>query len=326
MTSPRVSICIPTFRGGAWLEDCLGTALAQTERDLEIVVCDDASDDDTVAVALRVAARDPRVRVIANQQRLGLAGNWNRTVAAARGEWIKLLCQDDALAPTCVERMVAAAAGVGGLVICARLVEMAPGTDEATQRWFAKLPSMHELFGEVDRVPARAVSRALVERPGINFFGEPTASLVHRAVFERYGAFHPHLIQLCDLEFWARVASNQGFTRVHEELATFRIHARSTSSENAASRAFRRDTLVLYHDYAFGAAFRALREAAAAHRPPVSFAALAARELRRARRQTSAAADPGLREELARVVACHPRLGRPWWQLWHAVRKHWKSP
>ncbi|HEX6810023.1 MAG TPA: glycosyltransferase family 2 protein [Planctomycetota bacterium] len=328
MTSPRVSICVPTFRGAAWLAACLDTATAQTERDLEIVVCDDASDDDTVAIARRIAAQDARVRVIANEKRAGLAGNWNRTIAAARGEWIKLLCQDDTLAPTCVERMVAAAAGTQGLVICDRNVEMEPGTSEATRRWFQDLPAMDTLFGEVERVPANAVQKALADRPGINFFGEPTASLVHREALRRYGTFHAHMIQLCDLELWARIASNEGLARVRDRLATYRIHAASTSAANAESRAFRRDvldTLVLYHEYAFGESFTALRAAAAARKPPVDFASLAARELRRARREARNAADPSLRGELANVVAAHPRLGRPLWQLWHRARDHWKS-
>jgi glycosyltransferase involved in cell wall biosynthesis len=326
--SPRVSICIPTFRGASWLAACLGSAIAQTARDLEIVVCDDASDDDTVAVAKRVAAQDARVRVIANDKRAGLAGNWNRAMAAARGEWIKLLCQDDSLAPTCVERMLVAAAGGAGLVICERNVEMAPGTDEATRRWFLDMPPMEALFGAAERVPASAVRQVLVERPGINFFGEPTASLLHRETVRRYGSFHAHLIQLCDLEYWARIASNEGLARVRDKLATFRIHAAAASAVNAESRAFRRDvldTLVLFHEYAFSQAFRALREAAAAHEPTVSFASLAARELRRARRDARNSADPSLRRELAHIVTAFPRLGRPLWQLWHRARARWKT-
>ena len=319
---------MPTYRGAPWLAACLGSATAQTERDLEIVVCDDASDDDTVAIAQRVAARDARVRVIANEKRAGLAGNWNRAMAAARGEWIKLLCQDDAIAPTCVERMVAAAAGGAGLVICERIVEMAPGTDEATRRFFLDLPPMETLFGAAERVTASAVREALVERPGVNFFGEPTASLLHRETVRRYGSFHAHLIQLCDLEYWARIACNEGLARVRDKLATFRIHAAAASAVNAESRAFRRDvldTLVLYHQYACGQAFRSLREAAAARKPAVNFAALAARELRRARRDARNSADPSLRRELANVVASHPRLGRPLWQLWHRAREHWRT-
>jgi len=328
VTSPRVSICVPTFRGAPWLGACLSSAVAQTERDLEIVVCDDASDDDTVAIAKRVAATDARVRVIANEKRAGLAGNWNRAVAAARAEWIKLLCQDDALAPTCVERMVAAAAGTAGLVICERNVEMAPGTDEATRRWFLDMPPMEALFGAAERVPASAVRQVLVERPGINFFGEPTASLLHRDTVRRYGSFHAHLIQLCDLEYWARIASNEGLARVRDKLATFRIHAAAASAVNAESRAFRRDvldTLVLFHEYAFGEAYAALREAAATLEPPVNFASLAARELRRARRDARNTADASLRRELAHIVAAFPRLGRPLWQLWHRAREHWKT-
>jgi glycosyltransferase involved in cell wall biosynthesis len=74
----RVSICIPTCNGADWLAECLDSALAQTVTDVEVVVVDDASTDDTAAIARGYAARDPRIRVHVNESRRGLAANWNR--------------------------------------------------------------------------------------------------------------------------------------------------------------------------------------------------------------------------------------------------------
>ena len=93
MTEPLVSICVPTYRGAPWLAACLDSALAQTLSEFEVLVVDDESDDDTVAIAEDYAARDARVVLHRNPARLGLAPNWNRSVELARGTFIKFLVQ-----------------------------------------------------------------------------------------------------------------------------------------------------------------------------------------------------------------------------------------
>src|SRR2546423_8587516 len=90
---PLVSVCIPTFNGARWIKESLNSALAQSYRPLEIIIIDDASTDETVKV-LR-SFKDDRIRLFVNEQRLGLACNWNRCVELARGEFIKFLFQDD---------------------------------------------------------------------------------------------------------------------------------------------------------------------------------------------------------------------------------------
>src|SRR5437899_12562971 len=99
---PSVSICIPTYNGAAHLAPCLESALNQTWTDFELLIVDDASSDDTVAITEACAARDRRVRVARNPRNLGLVGNWNRCLELAKGTWIKFLFQDDLLSPACL--------------------------------------------------------------------------------------------------------------------------------------------------------------------------------------------------------------------------------
>jgi hypothetical protein len=73
--------------------------------------------------------------------------------------------------------------------------------------------------------------------------GEPTVALFHRSVIQNFGPFNPVLVQLCDMEYWARVGSNAGVVHVPEILATFRVHGRSTTSHNQAHRAYRKTKL-----------------------------------------------------------------------------------
>ena len=142
--------------------------------DLEVLVIDDASTDDTVAVAQQYAARDPRVSVQVNPQRLGLANNWNRAVGCAEGEWIKLLFQDDLLAPTCLERMTATDGAM--LVACDRAFEVAEGVTDNAESYIAGLPTMDDLFGADLRVSSEQVCAALVEEA--RWHGTPSRSSV----------------------------------------------------------------------------------------------------------------------------------------------------
>lgn len=95
--SCKVSICVPTYNGSAHLHQTIESARTQTFGDFELLIVDDDSSDDTFAIAAEFARIDSRIRVHRNSQRLGLAGNWNRCLELASGEWIKFLFQDDYL-------------------------------------------------------------------------------------------------------------------------------------------------------------------------------------------------------------------------------------
>ena len=90
---------------------------------------------------------------------------------------------------------------------------------------------------------AGQVQGALLDHFGVNFVGEPTAVLVERSAFERFGRFNPALVALCDFEYWARVGANTGLAYVPESLATFRVHAGSASEINRTRLRFHKDWL-----------------------------------------------------------------------------------
>ena len=83
-TAPFVSVLVPAYNAAPFLRRALVSALNQTMCDLEIVVVDDASTDETLAVGRSVAAEDTRVRVLANERNLGEARTHNRAPEAAR--------------------------------------------------------------------------------------------------------------------------------------------------------------------------------------------------------------------------------------------------
>jgi glycosyltransferase involved in cell wall biosynthesis len=102
---PRVTIAIPTLNRASYLRLALNSALAQTYDNLEIVVSNNASTDDT-AEYLR-SCQDPRVRVLHQQEQLTMVQNWNACVSIASGEYFLLLSDDDLLEPDAIRELVA---------------------------------------------------------------------------------------------------------------------------------------------------------------------------------------------------------------------------
>ncbi|SFR36858.1 glycosyltransferase family 2 protein [Halogeometricum limi] len=102
MTS--VSVLIPTYNRAAYVGGAIDTVLEQTYSDIEAVVVNDGSDDDTRAV-LDARAGD-RVRVFHNDENRGISYSFNRAAAEARGEYLCILGDDDRWHPVKVERQV----------------------------------------------------------------------------------------------------------------------------------------------------------------------------------------------------------------------------
>jgi GT2 family glycosyltransferase len=103
---PRVSVLVPAWNDGEFLDTALRSLAAQTWGDFEAVVADDGSTDDTAAVAASWAARDPRFRLLRAGVNRGMSENWNAALQAARGELVTKLDADDAAAPDLLATMV----------------------------------------------------------------------------------------------------------------------------------------------------------------------------------------------------------------------------
>ena len=272
---PSVSICIPMYNGAAHLPECLRSALSQTFNDIEFVLVDDGSTDDTVRIAEEFARRDSRVRLFRNPKNLGLVGNWSKAVEHAKGDWIKFLFQDDFLAPNCVERMFNARNQEAMLIACQRAITFESGTSEKVRDTYTAHFSEHNLaraFPNQTSIDAARFAELLLLQPIFNWIGEPTAVMLHRSAFERYGQFNSNLVMFCDWEFFARVAVQTGVIFIAEPLATFRVHDRSVSATNR-NRYYRAeilDPLIIQHELAYLAVFEPARLAADRCKPKIN--------------------------------------------------------
>src|SRR5215210_1888787 len=102
--APRVSVVIPLYNYGRFLGECVQSALDQDGVDVDVLVIDDASTDDSLSVATAIAAGDSRVRVVCNERNLGMVGTMNEGLWAAGGEYLVKLDADDLLTPGALAR------------------------------------------------------------------------------------------------------------------------------------------------------------------------------------------------------------------------------
>jgi glycosyltransferase involved in cell wall biosynthesis len=105
---PRVVALMPTWKASDFIVATLDALAAQTYPNLEILISDDASPDDTADVCERYAAHDARFRVIRQPKNLGWLGNVNALLRHARGDYLVFAFQDDLFEPAYVERCVTA--------------------------------------------------------------------------------------------------------------------------------------------------------------------------------------------------------------------------
>lgn len=101
---PEVSIIVPAYNTEAYIAKAIDSALTQTLTNIEVIVVDDASGDQTVEVIQQFT--DPRLQLLQNPQNLGVSASRNRAIQKARGQWIAVLDSDDWYVPNRLETLL----------------------------------------------------------------------------------------------------------------------------------------------------------------------------------------------------------------------------
>src|SRR6185436_17133561 len=97
---PLLSIGLPVYNGQKFITNAVDAILAQTFADLELIICDNCSTDQTEAICRAYAAHDSRVHYYRNEQNIGATNNFNRTFSLATGKYFKWATHDDIIQPT----------------------------------------------------------------------------------------------------------------------------------------------------------------------------------------------------------------------------------
>jgi glycosyltransferase involved in cell wall biosynthesis len=210
VTTPKISVIIPTHNRAGLLTLTLASVLWQQHVDLEAIVVDDGSTEGEVGTVPGID--DPRVRVIRTDSAEGVSLARNRGLGEARGEWIAFLDDDDLWAPTKLAAQLAAAVERGrtwaytGVIYIGKRNEIIGGT---------RPPSPRELIAQLPRwnlVP-----------------GGCSGVIVTRDALATAGVFDPALVSLADWDMWIRLARTGPPARAPDPLVAYRIHGRQAS-------------------------------------------------------------------------------------------------
>ena len=225
--SPQMSVVIPAYNNADYLAETIRSILAQTYTDFELVIADHSSTDDTRAVAERFTD-DPRVRVISTPAGGGASRNWNRVSEAAVGKYLKLVCGDDLLYPTALERQVQALEDNPGAVLAASSRDILDARGD-------RLLKGRGLEGLSGRVDGKAAIRASV-LAGTNLLGEPGCVTMLRSAFVDAGGWDGDYAYLIDQASYARVLLRGDLIAVDGSLAAFRVNAAQWSVQLVAEQ------------------------------------------------------------------------------------------
>ncbi len=228
--SPQVSVVVPSYNHGRFLDECLGSVLA-SDADLELIVVDDGSTDDS-RERLRTFADDPRVRVF-EQENQGAHAALNRGISLAQGELVFLLNSDDVFEPERIPTFVERFAADPDLVVLTswlRVIDEAGGELGIKQAWHNMPPWPRPTYG-----------------PGLADFGEPVLALLEtnyasttsnfafrRRLNSEHGLCFAPLRYTHDWDFLLAAAAFGSVAVIDEPLVRYRVHSSNTIAEGTA--------------------------------------------------------------------------------------------
>jgi glycosyltransferase involved in cell wall biosynthesis len=200
---PLISIAVPAYNRPALLRETLASIASQTVRvPIEVIVCDDMGLVETSDVVRRYAWGP--IRYSPNPQTLGAVGNWNRCLSMARGRWVMVLHEDDALYPWYLESVLPHL-GAGSVAVCT-LTSRGPTVPDAERPAAAPAVSAYP--------PRHFLKSAMTPFPGV---------LVRRDVAMRLGGFDEKWGPIADYEFWYRLGCVGRITVVRAIGAFYRV-------------------------------------------------------------------------------------------------------
>jgi hypothetical protein len=254
--SPTVSVIMAAYNGAAFIRDTIDSVLAQTMRDFEIVVVDDLSKDDTLAVLATID--DPRVRVIRAERNGGPAVARTIAMAHARGRFIAGLDQDDICRPDRFARQLDYLDAHPRVVLVGSMIETFCGPTVCA----GPFPTLLE----PDQIEWAMLMLNPISWSSVMMRGEAARALVP---FERDEYRFAE-----DFDLYQRIRAHGQLARIDEPLLRYRLHAGGASQAfeegmiASAARVLAYRWGTLFGDRTLEATTLMSRHASARHAPP----------------------------------------------------------
>lgn len=229
---PKVSVVITVYNGEDYVAACVASVLDQTYTDFELVIADDSSTDGSLKEVAKF--KDDRIRILPSAgARLGLHENWARAYRSATGTYLKHVCHDDLLEPTCLEAQVAMLEENPEAVLAAgrRRIIDDRGQTIAAARGIGKLNKGHTPV----LVPGGVIAKACVNT-GANLLGEPASVMFRRDQLPE-PLFYSNWSYAIDIEFYLRLLGSRLAVLDRGVVSSFRVSPTQLSAVLGKSQA-----------------------------------------------------------------------------------------
>jgi glycosyltransferase involved in cell wall biosynthesis len=204
-----ISVIMPCYDSAAYLQQAMESVLEQSYRDVELVVVDDGSSDDSPAIAARLAQQHAGRVTLLRTHRAGPYPARNAGLARARGEFVAFLDADDYWSAQFLARLhLALRDSPAVLAYCGW--QNIGATDRTNEPY---VPPDLEQGDKLEQL-LRAASPWPIH-----------AALVRRAVIDQVGGFDTTLATCMDYDLWLRISASRPIARVPEVLAYYRFHS-----------------------------------------------------------------------------------------------------
>ncbi|MGE3466278.1 MAG: glycosyltransferase family 2 protein [Pyrinomonadaceae bacterium] len=206
MKKPLISVIIPNYNYAKYIAKTVQSALDQTYPCVEVIVVDDESKDDSLAVLDQFSGR---IEVVA-QANQGVSAARNNGVAASSGEFVAFLDADDLWSPEKLERQMAVidADREVGLVHC----------------WMTYIDPQDRPMGQMADGTEGWIANDIMRFDGGGVIGAGSTSLIPRSVFDEVGGFDTRMSTAADWDISYRIAARHKIGIVNAPLVQYRIH------------------------------------------------------------------------------------------------------
>jgi glycosyltransferase involved in cell wall biosynthesis len=221
---PLVSVILPVYNRNEYLKQAINSVLSQSYKNWELVIADDASDNNTRDLLQEYVGLS-KVKVKFNSKNLGLFSNLNEAMVSCQGEYIILLCSDDFLRPHCLETCLSLIYQYFEV----SLILSTTDTIDSNSKLLCRSRSLK--FVKETRIlyPQETVP-LLLQYGSIN--GNLTGIFFRKSLYEQVGSFREDWQHAADWEWLYRVADCSPILVSKTNVAAIRSHAKQLSGVN----------------------------------------------------------------------------------------------
>ncbi|MGI6394061.1 MAG: glycosyltransferase family 2 protein [bacterium] len=214
MNNPVISVIMPVYNSEKYVKESVGSILAQTYKNFELIVADDGSTDKSFEIVAELAEKDKRIKLLKNDKNRGVSVTRNKCIDFSAGEYIALMDSDDISFPERFEKQVAFLSENRGVGLLGSSVEVINENEKKIGVW--KYPETH------DEISVEMI------------FSSPFASssVILRKDFVKGFRYNEDISVAEDYDFYSRLLKNCKMHNLKDTLVKYRINSKGLTQNN----------------------------------------------------------------------------------------------